>query len=124
MSPATKKAKTIAAAFTGRWRILEMELWDSKTIDLDVEGHFTFGKSRQGDFQFICVRGFMDCRYSEDPQGPRVDFSWEGQDEDMPSSGRGWAILAGDCIEGRVFTHNADDSSFRACRPGSRRRAP
>lgn len=110
---ASKKAEVPLA---GRWRIVEMEMWDHDAIDLDVEGHFTFGKGRQGDFQFICVRGFMDCRYSGSADGPRVDFSWDGHDEDMPVSGRGWATLAGDHIEGRIFIHNGDDSSFRAQR--------
>ena len=121
MSARAKGAKAAAAAFAGRWRIVEMEMWEADAIDLDVEGHFTFVKGRQGDFQFICVRGFMDCRYSEASDGPRVDFSWQGHDEDLPTGGRGWATLVEDCIEGRIFIHDGDDSSFRACRSGTRR---
>ncbi len=67
-----------------------MELWYEDAIDLDGEGHFTFTNGGQGRFQFICVHGFMD-RYCGSAEGPRVDFSWEGHDEDTPVSGRGWA---------------------------------
>ncbi|MCA9608096.1 MAG: hypothetical protein KC619_20950 [Myxococcales bacterium] len=120
MTRRSKKAgKQIAAAFAGRWRIVEMELWDEDAIDLDGEGNFTFTDGEQGRFQFICVHGFMDCRYSGSPDEPRVDFSWEGSDEDTPVSGRGWATIDDDHIEGRIFIHNGDDSSFRARRATS-----
>ena len=98
-----------------------MELWDEDAIDLDGEGHFTFTTGEQGRFQFICVHGFMDCRYAGSLDEPRVDFSWEGSDEDMPVSGRGWATIASDHVEGRIFIHNGDDSSFRARRAASSR---
>ncbi|MFK7991189.1 MAG: hypothetical protein AB8I08_34540 [Sandaracinaceae bacterium] len=104
------------SAFLARWRMVEMELWDEGNFDLCGEAHFEFSKGRQGGFSFVCVRGFMDCRFSGSADASRVDFSWEGHDEDMPVSGRGWAVIDGEFLEGRIFIHNADDSSFRARR--------
>lgn len=117
MTRSTKKiSKRVEAAFAGRWRIVEMELWDEDAIDLDGEGSFSFTGNRQGRVSFICVVGFLDCRYSACSDGARVDFSWEGHDEDMAVSGRGWAVVLGEHIEGRIYFHNGDDSSFRARR--------
>jgi hypothetical protein len=44
-----------------------------------------------------------------------VEFSWDGDDEGDPVSGRGWAALVDDAtIEGHLFIHLGDDSRFRA----------
>ena len=46
----------------------------------------------------------------------RLEFSWEGFDEGDSVSGRGWAILEGDKLNGRIYFHMGDDSSFVAVR--------
>ena len=38
--------------FIGKWRIIEMDLWDQEFIDAEVQGHFTFGNNKMGEFQF------------------------------------------------------------------------
>jgi hypothetical protein len=44
-----------------------------------------------------------------------VEFTWEGVDEGDQVSGRGWAALVNDeTIEGHLFFHLGDDSTFRA----------
>lgn len=99
----------------GRWRIVEMELWDVEAIDLVGPGFIEFGSSGQGEFRFIVVHGFLDVRYDDSGDAPRAEFSWEGDDEGDPRSGRGWAAVAADgSLSGRIFFHNGDDSSFRA----------
>ena len=35
----------------------------------------------------------MDCREVERDGRPGMEFSWEGNDESDPASGRGWAVL-------------------------------
>ena len=100
--------------FAGTWRIVEMELWDRDAFDLVGPAHFTFGQDAGGNFQFIAVEGQMDCRFSEKEGKPRVDFTWEGNDECDPASGRGWAVLDGDAITGRISFHGGDDSAFTA----------
>lgn len=45
-----------------------------------------------------------------------MEFSWEGQDEMDSVSGRGWAVLNEDQLQGRLFFHRGDESGFRADR--------
>lgn len=58
----------------------------------------------------------MDCRFSEKEGESRVDFTWEGNDEYDPASGRAWAVLDSDVIIGRIFIHGSNDSAFTARR--------
>lgn len=98
--------------FLGRWRISEMEVWAADFIDLEVPGHLTFADEQAGEFQFGLVKGWMDCRY--DKGRARVEFSWEGADDEAEARGRGWAELDGDHLGGRIFIHRGDDSGFVA----------
>lgn len=45
-----------------------------------------------------------------------MEFSWEGQDEMDSVSGRGWAVLNEEQLQGRLFFHRGDESGFRADR--------
>ena len=57
----------------------------------------------------------MDVREVERDGCPGIEFSWDGNDEGDPASGRGWATLRpGASLEGRIYFHMGDDSSFRA----------
>ncbi len=68
-----------------------------------------------GQFGFIAVNGWLDCRPVERDGRPGMEFTWEGSDEGDQVSGRGWAVLVNDdTIEGHLFFHLGDDSSFRA----------
>jgi hypothetical protein len=40
----------IANAFAGRWRIVEMDNWDSDFLDLVEEAHLTFAGTIQASF--------------------------------------------------------------------------
>ena len=100
---------------TGRWRIVEMEMWDQAAIDLVGPAFIELRDDDQGSFRFIAVEGWLDVRDVERHGRSGVEFSWEGNDEMDPASGRGWAALAADgSLEGRIFFHMGDDSSFRA----------
>jgi hypothetical protein len=103
--------------FTGRWRIVSMELWDVDAIDLVEPGFIEFDPDRSGQFGFIVVRGWMDCRDTTRDGKSCVEFTWEGSDEGDQVSGRGWAVLAEDgTLDGRIFFHRGDDSGFHAVR--------
>jgi hypothetical protein len=41
----------------GRWRIVEMDLWDRKAIELLGPGYIEFRKDGTGSFRFIAVEG-------------------------------------------------------------------
>ena len=102
--------------YIGKWRITEMEMWDQDYVDEATEGHFTFDKDDMGYFQFGWVEGRIDYRIEKCGQVERIEFSWDGQDEDDPALGRGYAILTGEEIEGRFYFHFGDDSWFKAKR--------
>ena len=101
-------------AIIGSWRITEMELWDQEDIDMMAPGYFRFDADGKGEFGFIAVQGGLDCRYETRDGNTAVEFSWEGTDEMDQRSGRGWAVLEGDRLSGRLFFHDGDDSGFTA----------
>jgi len=101
--------------FEGRWRIVEMELWDEDAIDLLGPAFIEISRDGFGHFHFIAVEGQMDVHTVEREGRAGIEFSWEGNAECDPASGRGWAKLSPDgALEGRIFFHMGDDSSFRA----------
>ena len=101
----------------GYWKITEMDLWDAAYIDLVVPGHITFERDGLGEFQFGTVHGWIDCRFGSTPEGPEVQFSWEGESDTDPGCGRGWARLRDGKLVGRIFIHLADVSGFVAQKP-------
>jgi hypothetical protein len=106
--------KTKIKPFIGKWSIVEMESWDQEYVNMEGSGHFTFKKDGTGEFQFGLVRGEMDCRVETVDGRERIEFSWEGQIELDPESGRGWAVIENEELRGRIFIHLGDDSEFRA----------
>ena len=62
----------------------------------------------------------MDIRRVERDGRPAIEFSGDGNDESHPASGRGFAVLASDnSLNGRIFFHMGDDSTFTAVREAS-----
>jgi len=105
-------------SLSGRWRIVEMDLWDAEAIDLVGPAFIEFGTNRTGSFRFIAVEGWMDCRDAPREGGRSVEFTWEGDDEGDQVTGRGWAALEEDgSLRGHIYFHLGDDSGFRAVRP-------
>lgn len=104
----------------GTWRLSEMELWDQEAMDLIGPAFIEFGQGGTGRFRFIAVEGWMDCRPGHRDGQACVEFTWEGQDEGDPASGRGWAAVQKDgTLSGHIFIHRADDSAFSAIRTSS-----
>jgi len=101
-------------SYLRKWRIIEMEMWDQDFIDMETEGHFSFEKDEIGYFQFGLVQGRIDYRIEKVGEIERLEFSWEGQDENDEALGRGWAVIKDDHIEGRFYFHLGDYSSFKA----------
>jgi hypothetical protein len=61
------KAPTFAKAFTGRWRIVEMDVWENDFLDLVEEAHLTFRGKSDGEIAFGALKGFLDVRYAVRP---------------------------------------------------------
>jgi hypothetical protein len=104
--------------YMGTWRIIEMEQWDQDFIDLVVPGYIAFREDHTGEFQFGAVHGYLDYRIEQYNDVERLEFSWEGEDEMDPASGRGWAIIKDGQLQGRIYFHAGDDSEFTAAKVG------
>lgn len=104
--------------FVGRWRITWMDQWEQDYVDEEVEGFIEFDLKGLGSFQFGYVQGQIDCRTTVREANPAVEFSWEGGDgaDGTPLTGRGWAILKDDELNGMICIHLGDDSEFVAKR--------
>jgi hypothetical protein len=62
-----------------------MEHWDQDFIDLVVPGHITLEEDGFGSFQFGAVEGQIDYRIETVGDLERLEFSWDGQDENDPA---------------------------------------
>jgi hypothetical protein len=101
----------------GRWRIVEMDLWNQEDVDLVAPGFIEFEPNHTGSLGFIAVQGGVEWRDASRGGRPGVEFSWEGFDESDPATGRGWAVIEeDDSLRGRIFFHLGDDSGFSALR--------
>jgi len=110
-----RRASALAKAFKGRWRIVEMDVWDNDDLDLAEPAHITFEGDNDGSFAFVAVSGELDVRYGARDGAACAEFSWQGFDDAEPASGRGWVALgtAGRLV-GHIFIHKGDDSGFVA----------
>jgi hypothetical protein len=114
------KAQVTRMRIAGTWRISEMEFWDQESVELLGPAFIEFGQDGTGQFRFIAVEGWMDCRHGHRDGRACVEFTWDGQDDCDPASGRGWAVLEEDgTLRGHIFIHRADDSAFSAIRASS-----
>ena len=53
------KVPAFAKAFAGRWRIVEMDVWDNDFLDLVEEAHLTFKGQADGEIAFGALKGFL-----------------------------------------------------------------
>ena len=101
-------------SIAGRWRIVEMDLWEQEALDL-VGPFVELAPQQTGSLGFIAVEGSVDWRPVCRDGCPGVEFTWDGFDDDDPISGRGWAVLEEDgSARGHIYLHLGDDSGFRA----------
>lgn len=129
-SPAPTKpkhsARARASTIVGAWRITDSELWDRDALDLVEDAFVRFGPQQLGELAMIALRADVDYRLGTNDGRPSVDFSFEGEDDGDPCSGRGSATLGDDgVLRGRLYIHRGDDSAFeadRVDRPSTRRK--
>lgn len=101
----------------GRWRIVDMDLWDQDAVDLVAPGFIEFEPDSMGSLGFIAVQGGIEWREAPRDGHSGVEFSWQGHAEGDPASGRGWAALEADgSLRGHLYFHLGDDYGFRAVR--------
>lgn len=94
----------------GKWRIVEMALWDQEFIDLLGPGYIAFDDHGGGEFCFGAVTGTLDCSYAK----ASIHFTWDGFDNGE-TSGDGYVELQDDSsVTGEISFHLGDESSFVA----------
>ena len=54
------KVAALAKAFAGRWRIVEMDVWDKDFLDLVEQAHLTFQGGTAGEI-LRCAEGLPRC---------------------------------------------------------------
>ena len=92
-----------------------MDQWDQDFVDAEVEGYVRFDHEDLGEFQFGYVHGNMTCERTERDGKPAIEWSWKGNDEMDPASGRGWVVLQEDgTLRGKLFFEGGDSSEFTA----------
>jgi hypothetical protein len=96
-----------------------MDEWDQDFVDAEVKGYVRLDLGGSGEFQFGYVHGWIDHEPVERDSQLAVEWSWEGNDEMDPASGRGWAVLQDDgTLKGRLSFYQGDESGFLAVRKG------
>ena len=115
MAKAKPKPKP-KSSFQGRWHIVSMSNWDEDYFNEEVQAFIEFGPNQGGSFQFGYVQGETDYREGLRYGEPCVEWTWEGADgaDGTPMSGRGWAKLSDEGLDGTIFTHQGDESDFEA----------
>lgn len=109
--------KARSSSILGAWRITKTELWDQEALDLIEEACLHFGKAHLGELAMIAMRAGIDYRLETRDGKQRVEFSFDGDDDGDPCSGRGWAMLDDDdVLRGRLYIHRGDESAFEAVR--------
>jgi hypothetical protein len=88
------KLPAFAKAFAGRWRIVEMDVWDKDFLDLVETAHLTFKGAADGEIAFGALKGFLDVRYGTRDGSASAEFSWEGNDENDRPPVVDWLSLA------------------------------
>jgi len=102
--------------FLGKWRIIASESWTRQDLDLVVPAHITFNRNYLGELELIAISASIDYRIVKRDGTLIVEFTWEGSDEGQPVSGRGWARLTGEHLDGHLFIHQGDETEFTAKR--------
>ena len=98
-------------ALTGKWRIIEADLWGRDYLAPVEPAHITFEGNGHGEFTFGCVNGGLDCEYSRQI----IFFTWQGFDEMDEVSGDGSAKLDDDgSLETEVRFHLGDEAILKA----------
>jgi hypothetical protein len=102
-----------ASPMIGKWRIIEMGLWDKGYLDMVEPAYILFKADGLGEFKFGCAGADLDCTLYADA----VEFTWEGHDEMDPASGDGWAEIEDKgTINGEISFQRGDESTFKARR--------
>jgi hypothetical protein len=91
-----------------------MANWDVDYLNMEVPAFIQFEPDHDGSFQFGLVSGGIDYRVIEGTHPPRIEWSWQGRDENDEACGRGWAVFTAGVLNGHIFIHGSEESAFVA----------
>ena len=104
----------IEKQYLGKWTIHSMEVWEEDFIDFNGPAVFAVEENGTGYFEFGAVETEIDCRVESIGEVERLEFSFEGEDEGDPVSGRGWAKVDGSEMNGRIHAYPIDTGCTHA----------
>jgi hypothetical protein len=97
--------------WTGRWHLVESDLWGDDSIDLLGQAHIELGPDRLGYLMVGALQADVDYRIAERDGLSMVEFSWIGDDDGHPASGRGSAQLQSDgTLRIQLYIHRGDEA--------------
>jgi uncharacterized protein YndB with AHSA1/START domain len=103
--------------FAGTWHITEMANWNADYFNMECQAYIKLDSRGSGEFQFGLVTGDLDGEVVKDKSGEKLEFTWEGGDENDEASGSGWLKFKDkDTLEGKIKFHQGDSSLFTAKR--------
>jgi len=91
-------------------------MWDLEHLDVVEEARITFARDGVGELRLLAIGASIDYRIDQRDGAPCVEFSWAGYDESEPTSGRGRARIDSGVMNGTLFIHQGDESTFVAHR--------
>jgi len=100
--------------FRGRWRIVSTDSWEPDVLDEFGLAHISFGPNRTGELHLVAISASVDYRVGTRDGSPIVEFTWAGDDDGTPVSGRGWARQGPEELIGQLFIHEGDAAKFVA----------
>ena len=103
-------------AFREKWRIVSTDVWEPDALDEFGPAHLTFGPNRTGELCLIAISASVHYHAGTRDGAPMVEFTWAGDDDGYPISGRGWVRRSPEGLVGRVFIHEGDEAEFTAKR--------
>jgi len=108
--------KKIVTEYVGSWRVTEMSNWDRDYIDRVAPGRLVVKANGTGTLRFGLVEAELDCRMEDVGVAEHLAFTFAGTDEMEETCGHGWAVACGSRLEGRLYFHRGDDTTFNARR--------
>ena len=100
--------------FRGEWKIVSTNVWEPADLNELEPARLTFGANSKGELCFIAITASVDYRIGARDGSPAVEFSWAGDDDGSPISGRGWAQRDPRGLVGQLFIHEGDEAQFVA----------
>ena len=108
------KVPAFAKAFAGRWRIVEMDVWDNDVLDLVEEAHITFQGAPTARSPSSPSRATSMSATARATARPAPSSPGKATTTTDPACGRGWVTLgtAGRLV-GHFYIHNGDEFRLR-----------